>query len=218
VVADPTLSFKLSGVADPKIQTGRADVEAPERTPTVILFAETRGFTRLSEMLDPAVALARVSEFFVLVSRAVEEHEGVVLHLFNDTVVGAFTGADDAQHAVDAARRIQREFAVLAEIWEKDFGIKAAAAMGLHSGEAVLGYTGGAFEDRLLILGDCVSMAERMLHRARSGEFVFSENVMEVLTAAGYDIDAEALPPLELAKREPVRIFGVLLDTRLDFT
>jgi len=169
-------------------------------------------------MLDPSVALARVSEFFTLVSQAVEEHEGVVLHLFNDTVTATFTGADDAQHAVDSARRIQREFAVLAGVWEKDFGLKAAVAMGLHSGDAVLGYAGGVLADRLLVLGDCVSMAERMLHRARSGEFVFSEEVMEVLRAGGYDIDAEALPPLELAKRDPIRIFGVLLDTRLDFT
>jgi adenylate cyclase len=205
-------------VAAPTAATGRAGVDAPERTPTVILFAETRGFTRMSEMLDPAVVLARVCEFFRLISAAVEQNEGLVLHLLNDTVMATFTGADDAQHAVEAARQIQREFAVLAESWEKDYGLKAAAAMGLHSGEAVLGYTGGALKDRLLILGDCVSMAERMLHRARSGEFVFSEGVMEVLRAGGYDIEAEELPPLEIPRRDPIRIFGVLLDTRLDFT
>jgi adenylate cyclase len=196
----------------------RENVDASERAPTVILFAETRGFTRMSEMLDPAVALARVSEFFQLVSAAVEQHEGVVLHLLNDTVMATFTGADDAPHAVDAARRIQREFAVLAERWQADFGIKAAVAMGLHSGEAVLGYTGGRLADRLLVLGDCVSVAERLLHRARSGEFVFSEGVMEVLRAGGYEVEAEALPALEMARREPIHLFGVLLDTRLDFT
>jgi adenylate cyclase len=196
----------------------RENVDAPERAPTVILFAETRGFTRMSEMLEPAIALARVSEFFALVTAAVERHEGVVLQLLNDTVMATFTGADDAPHAVDAARRIQREFALLAERWERDFGLKAAVAVGLHSGEAVLGYTAGDLADRLLVLGDCVSVAERMLHRARSGEFVFSEGVMEVLNASGYDIEAESLPPLELARREPIRIFGVLLDTRLDFT
>ncbi|HEY6863872.1 MAG TPA: adenylate/guanylate cyclase domain-containing protein [Burkholderiales bacterium] len=196
----------------------RENADAPERAPTVILFAETRGFTRMSEMLDPAVALARVSEFFGLVSAAVEQHEGVVLHLLNDTVMATFTGADDAPHAVDAARRIQSEFALLAERWQSEFGLKAAVAMGLHSGDAVLGYTDGALADRLLVLGDCVSVAERLLHRARSGEFVFSEGVMEVLRASGYDLEAAPLPPLEMARREPIHLFGVLLDTRLDFT
>jgi adenylate cyclase len=196
----------------------RENADAPERAPTVILFAETRGFTRMSEMLEPAVALARVSEFFGLVSAAIEQHEGVVLQLLNDTVMATFTGADDAPNAVDAARQIQREFALLSERWERDFGLKAAVAVGLHSGEAVLGYTEGALADRLLVLGDCVSVAERLLHRARSGEFVFSEGVMEVLRADGYDLEAESLPALEIARRDPIRIFGVLLDTRLDFT
>jgi adenylate cyclase len=196
----------------------RENIDAPERAPTVILFAETRGFTRMSEMLEPAIALARVSEFFALVTAAVERHEGVVLQLLNDTVMATFTGADDAPHAVDAARQVQTEFALLAERWQRDFGLKAAVAMGLHAGEAVLGYTRGVLADRLLVLGDCVSVAERLLHRARSGEFVFSEGVMEVLRESGYDIAAESLPPLEIPRREPIRIFGVLLDTRLDFT
>ncbi len=196
----------------------RENVDAPERAPTVILFAEMRGFTRMSEMLEPAVALARVSEFFGLASAAIEQHEGVVLHLVNDTVMATFTGADDAPHAVDAARRIQRDFALLAERWEREFGLKAAVAMGLHAGDAVLGYTEGALADRLLVLGDCVSVAERLLHRARSGEFVLSEGVMEVLRASGYDLEPESLPPLEITRREPIHIYGVLLDTRLDFT
>lgn len=196
----------------------RENVDAPERAPTVILFAEMRGFTRVSEMLEPAIALARVSEFFGLASGAIERHEGVVLHLVNDTVMAAFTGADDAPHAVDAARQIQREFALLAERWEREFGLKAAVAMGLHAGDAVLGYTEGALADRLLVLGDCVSVAERLLHRARSGEFVLSEGVMEVLCASGYDLEPESLPPLEITRREPIHIYGVLLDTRLDFT
>jgi adenylate cyclase len=196
----------------------RENVDAPERAPTVIVFAEMRGFTRMSEMLEPAVALARVSEFFALASAAIEQHEGVVLHLVNDTVMATFTGADDAPHAVDAARQIQRDFALLAERWEREFGLKAAVAMGLHAGDAVLGYTEGALADRLLVLGDCVSVAERLLHRARSGEFVLSEGVMEVLRAGGYDLEPEPLPPLEITRREPIHIYGVLLDTRLDFT
>jgi len=41
----------------------KSAVTAPERTPVVILFAETSGFTRTSAMLQPSVVLARVSEF-----------------------------------------------------------------------------------------------------------------------------------------------------------
>ena len=41
--------------------------DRPERSPTVILFAEMRGFTGMSDMLDPAIVIARVGEFVSLV-------------------------------------------------------------------------------------------------------------------------------------------------------
>jgi adenylate cyclase len=205
-------------MANPTASKTNTEVEAPERIPTVILFAETRGFTRMSEMLAPPVVLARVSEFFELVSAVTQRHDGNVIDILNDTVMATFTGDADAQNAIEAAQEIQREFVALADAWEKNYGIKAAVSIGVHSGDAVIGFTGGALKDQLLIFGDCVSLAERMLHRARSGEFVFSEQVMEVLRSSGFELNAEELPPIEIPRREPIRIFGVLLDTRLDFT
>ncbi len=71
--------------------------------------------------------------------------------------------------------------------------------------------------DQLLIFGDCVSVAEHLLHRARAGEFVLSQTMMDEL-AACVDVEAEALPPLLLPRRDPLQLFGVLFDTRLDFT
>ena len=110
----------------------KTEVDKPERTPTVILFAETRGFTGISEVFDPGVVLARVAEFVALVARAVEKHEGAVVNVLSDTIMATFTGQDDAQHAVAAAQEIQSGFATLAESWDRDFGIHAAVSMGLH--------------------------------------------------------------------------------------
>jgi hypothetical protein len=38
------------------------------------------------------------------------------------------------------------------------------------------------------------------------------------LPSAGVSLDAEKLPPLMMPRRDPVPLFGVLRDTRLDFT
>jgi class 3 adenylate cyclase len=196
----------------------KSDVAVPERAPVVILFAETRGFTRTSEILEPSVVLARVSEFFALVAAAVERHEGAVRNVLSDTLMATFAGQGDAQHAVQAAQEIQRDFTVLEEAWQHDYGIGAAVAMGLHAGDAVIGLAGGPMAGQSLIIGDNVSVAERLLHRARAGEFVLSKTIMDALAAAGFVLEAEELPPLEIPRREPIRLFGVLCDTRLDFT
>lgn len=133
----------------------------------VILFAETRGFTRTSDMLEPAVVLARISEFFALVQTAVEQHGGIVRNVLNDNLVASFAGKANAQQAVKAAQTIQREFATYEESWERDYGIRAAVAIGLHAGDAVIGTIGKPVPDQLLIISDSVSIAERLLHRAR---------------------------------------------------
>lgn len=196
---------------------GAAD--KPERTPTVILFAEMRGFTGVSDMLDPGVVVERVGEFVSLVWNAVESNEGAVADILSDTLMATFTGQDDAQHAIRAAEEIQASFATLAEAWQRDFGIRVAVAMGLHCGDAVVGFAEKSpTPEQLFVFGDCVSIANRLLHRARSGEFVLSEALKDLAAEMGVTIDAEALPALEIPRRDPIKLYGVLRDTRLDFT
>jgi len=193
--------------------------DKPERTPTVILFAEMRGFTGVSDMLDPGVVVERVGEFVSLVWNAVESNEGAVADILSDTLMATFTGQDDAQHAIRAAEEIQASFATLAEAWQRDFGIRVAVAMGLHCGDAVVGFAEKSpTPEQLFVFGDCVSIANRLLHRARSGEFVLSEELKDLAAEMGVTIDAEALPALEIPRRDPIKLYGVLRDTRLDFT
>jgi adenylate cyclase len=195
------------------------EVDRPERSPTVILFAEMRGFTGVSDMLDPDVVLSRVGEFVSLVWDAVGEQEGAVADILSDTIMATFTGQDDAQHAIAAAQEIQSRFATLSETWHRDFGIRAAISMGLHCGDAVVGFAEKSpTPEQLFVFGDCVSIANRLLHRARAGEFVVSETLMDLAAEMGVTLEAEELPPLEIPRRDPIKLYGVLLDTRLDFT
>ena len=62
------------------------------RSTVVVLYAETRGFTRMSEILEPDVVLARIDEFFKMVSAAVTRHDGVVRSLLNDNAIATFAG------------------------------------------------------------------------------------------------------------------------------
>jgi len=200
-------------VAESNINDGAA-----ERATLAILYAETRGFTRMSEILEPAIVLARVAEFFAFVVAIVERHGGTVRSLLNDNLVATFTGPANASHAVDAAQEIQRDFAAIETAWERDYSFRTAVAMGLHYGDAVIGKLGSPLPAQTLIIGDGLSIAERLLHRARAGELVLSKAVMTMLEADGVALEVEQLPELAIPRREPIPLYGVLLDTRLDFT
>lgn len=189
-----------------------------ERKPAAILYAELRNFTRMSEMLEAGRVLALANEFFTLVARAAAMCGGKVMAVQNDTLVLAFA-SDNApqftQQAFQAAQMVQREFGVVAEKWQAEYGLQAAVALGLHLGDTVFGMGGPEGGQQLIAFGDTVSIAERLVHRARAGEIVLSGAVTK---AMGGTSGARALPPLELGRRQPVVIYGILLDTRLDFT
>lgn len=187
---------------------------APTRLPAVILFAETRGFTRTSAILEPSVVLAQIGVFFDMVRAAVAHNNGSVHSLLNDTLMATFSGADCAQKAVQTALDVQNGFGAIEEAWARDFGIRAAVALGLHAGETVFGNAA----DTALVVGDCVSIASRLLHRARAGELVLSAPVLQALGANATLLEAAPLPPLTIPRREPLALHGVLRDTRLDFT
>jgi len=191
------------------------------RTAAVVLFAELRNFTSMSEMLDAARVLALADQFFECAADSVGVNGGEVIGVHNDSLLGVFrrgAAADQARSAVRAAQHMATAFDPVVQVWQHDYGLRAAIALGVHLGDAVFGEAGPAGQRNAVVFGDCVSIAERLVHRARAGELVLSHAVMGVVSVAELELDAQPLPPLELHNRPSIRIYGVLRDDRLDFT
>src|SRR5207302_10224600 len=104
------------------------------------------------------------------------------------------------------------------ERWQNDYALPAAVALGLHVGDTVFGMAGPDDSQEYVAFGDCVSIAERLAHRARAGEIVLSPAFMGAIGAPVKTLGAPDLPPLEIARRPPIAIYGIVLNTRLDFT
>ena len=194
----------------------------PERRGAALLDVELRNFTRLSEVLQPDKVLELANEFFSLASRTVVAGAGNVLSVHNDSLLASFVEGEPQRFnddALKAAQAIQAQFAPLGERWQREYGLPAAVSAGVHTGEAVFGMAGPLGAQQFVAFGDCVSIAERLVHRARAGEIVFSLDVMKALGPAAQALGAQKLPPLELGgKRPALPIYGLLLETRLDFT
>ena len=191
------------------------------RREAAILQAELRNFTRMSEMLDPEKVLALASDFFSLAGEIVREQSGKVLSVYNDTLLAAFPGGTPAEfsgYALSAAQHLQRDFGSLGERWQTEYGLPAAVSVGIHIGETVFGMAGPAGAQQFVAFGDPVSIAERLVHRARNGEIVLSLPVMKALGTVADGLGAQPLPPIELSKRPSIPIYGILLEDRLDFT
>jgi len=194
---------------------------APQRRIAVVLVAQLRNFGRMSEILPSLEVLRVIDRFTRMASDAAAAYSGELLSRHNDTLVIVFRRATTPQcahQAVRAAQAIQLEFGALAEDWQAAYRLQSAVSMGVHLGEIVSGLSGPETAQIEAIYGDTLTLAERLAERARTGEFVLSDSVMGALEVANLGLDAEPLPMLRLPDRPDTRIFGVLLDTRLDFT
>ena len=192
-----------------------------ERREAAILNAELRNFTRLSEVLAPDKVLELANDFFSLCGMAITANAGKVLSVQNDMLVAAFATGERkayANRALRSAQDLQREFGTLGEQWKKDFGLPAAISAALHLGEAVFGMAGPIAAQQFVAFGDCVSVTERLVHRARAGEVILSLDFMKALGASAQTLGCEELPPLEIGKRPAIPIYGMALEKRLDFT
>jgi adenylate cyclase len=194
----------------------------PERRAAALMYAELRNFTRLSEALQPDKVLELANEFFTMTSRVTIAGAGDMVSVNNDSILASFVQGSPLEFndaALKVARALRAEFGPIGERWQKEYGLAAAVALGVHTGETVFGLAGPLGAQRFVAFGDCVSVTERLVHRARAGEIVISIDVMKALGAAVESLGAEELPVLELGgKRPPLPIYGMVLETRLDFT
>jgi class 3 adenylate cyclase len=199
----------------------KPDPKQAVRAESVILIAELRNFTRMSEMLDAERVLGLADQFFERAASAVAAHGGQSMAVHNDSLMAVFRDApiaDLARAALRAAQQLFGEFDAVVQAWQDEYGLRTAIALGVHRGEAVYGEAGPAAQRNAVVFGDCVSITERLVHRARAGELVLSDAIMGSISVAELELDAQPLPPLELHNRPSKRIYGVLRDDRLDFT
>ena len=209
----------VGNVAHQKTTVGSAP--GTNRRNAVVHCAELRGLARMSEALDPNLVLKLADEFFDFAADIVAGMGGEAVSAHHDVLLSVFSRGNPlqtAQQAVRASQCIQNEFPGRAEQWRGVYGLRAAVAQGLHLGEVILGQAGPRNLRRNALFGDSVTLARFMHQRARAGEFVMSDAVMGALSVEHLNLDAEPLPQLELPRRSPIRIYGVLVSDRLDFT
>ena len=193
---------------------------ADVRTHAVVLFADLRGFTSISEQLEPHCVVPLLNEFFSLLTEITFRHEGTVFHMAGDCLMVGFgvplVQADSPERAVRAAREMLTSFGALTRSWNERYQIEAGLGIGISEGDVVAGNIGSASYMNYTIIGDTVNIAARLCKRARAGEILFSGVLKHSLDAHGLDIGATPLPPLKLRGRShPIDIYCVPLESRM---
>jgi adenylate cyclase len=193
---------------------------ADARARAVVLFADLRGFTSISEQLAPHDVVPLLNEYFSLLTEITFRYEGTVFHMAGDCLMLGFgvplEQPDSARRAVQAGGEMLHSFGALAHAWKARYQVEAGLGIGINEGEVVAGNIGSSSYMSYTIIGDTVNIAARLCQRARAGEMLFSGSLKQSLDDHGMDIGATPLPPLQLRGRShPIDIFCVPRQTRV---
>lgn len=164
-----------------------ADVfrDLSERAAVVALFADLRGFTRLSVTVPVSRVVPMMNEFFAELAAAAHEHEGTIFSMAGDSLLIGFNvpvaQPDAAERALATARAMVRRFGPIARRWKSDFGLNVGIGIGIEAGEAVVGNVGSPSFMSYTIIGDPVNVAARLMQMASTNEILIGPRAMESL-------------------------------------
>jgi adenylate cyclase len=153
----PQLAAQLE--RDPRLLEGRnADV--------TLLFADIRGFSRVSERLGPARTMAWIQDTMGALSDCVLQHDGVLVDYIGDELMAMWGApAPQSSHAELACLAARQMADALVEInarWQEELGGPVRLGIGLNSGIARVGNTGSPQKFKYGPLGDVVNVASRV--------------------------------------------------------
>lgn len=175
-----------------------------------ILFADVRGFTAYSEKHTPEELVAVLNRYLAAAADAVLASEGTVDKFLGDAVMAWYNAPlpqpDHTLRAVKSALAIRAAVAALhAEMPVEahlDFGV------GIHYGDAVLGWIGTEKRLEYTAIGDSVNTTKRIQENCAKNQILISNDAYERVKD---EIEARPFVPLSVkGKTHPLEVYEVL--------
>jgi adenylate cyclase len=187
-----------------------------ERRDVTVMFADLRGFTRLSEKLDAAVVIEMLNGYFSRMSAVIREHHGHVTRVMGDGIMSVFGALESnpwhAQDAVEAAISMRRALAEYNEKTRTRGFPELGFGIGIHCGTVVTGLVGSDELLEFTVMGDVVNVASRVegLTRELNADILVTE---EVKSRLGSRLGVSAMPPARIrGKSDPILTWTIPRD------
>lgn len=182
-----------------------------ENQTVTILFSDIRGFTRMSENMEPHAVVELLNEYFSEMTDLIFESGGTLDKYLGDGIMAVYGAPipkpDDALRATKTAIEMQRALADLNRDWESRGQQALRMGVGVNTGPVTAGNIGSAKRMDYTVIGDAVNLASRLCSNAAGGQILVSESTFLQL---GGTIPAQKLDPIRVKGKEtPVELHEV---------
>ena len=191
------------------------------RCEAVALFADLRGFTRMSEMLDVDAVVTLLNEFFTMLTQVAYRHEGTVFSMSGDELLVGFNvpfaQSDAGRRALLTACEMQQKFRRIAETWKTNYGVEVGLGVGLNCGEVIVGNVGSPTYMNYTMIGDAVNVAARLTNSAGMNEIIVSDSMLPVVRSLLPKLSHELLQMITAkGKSAPIHVYRLSPDKIAD--
>lgn len=186
-----------------------------EQTEATALFADLRGFTSLTEQLEPQTLVTLLNEYFDAMVQAISAHGGLVHQFEGDRLYASFGTPvhPSATHAADAVRAA-RAMCVALERFNASHQAAGLPTLrmgiGIASGPVLVGHVGSAARRSYTVMGDTVNLASRLQELTKSlpATVLLSPTTAHAVGEGG--LVAHGPTPIR-GKQQPVPLFSLPL-------
>jgi len=175
-----------------------------ERKEATVLFSDIRGFTSMSEKMEPEEVVNLLNTYFDKQTEVVQNTGGDIDKFVGDELMAVFKGKQMANQAVDCAVKIQEVVQKLNQELGKNIGI----GIGINTGSMVMGAMGSKERMDFTVIGDNVNLGARLCSAAAAGEVIISESTKKLLTGKKNQL-TKLKPIIVKGKEKPIQIYRV---------
>ena len=182
-----------------------------EKRKVTIMMTDLRGFTALSERLNPEQVVQMLNSYFEVMVDVVIQYHGTINEIIGDALLVIFGAPqempDRAQRAIACAIEMQNAMGKVNERNREQSLPELEMGIGLNETEVIVGNVGSSKRSKYAVVGSGVNMTSRIESYTVGGQILISESVR--LEAGGVlRIDAQ-MDVLPKGAETPLRIYEV---------
>ncbi len=145
------------------------------------LFIDVRGFTTMSETLEPEEVMSIINEYLSMATECIFKYHGLLDKYTGDGLMALFNVPYDVENhellAVKSALEIQEKSIKIQEALLEKYGKDVKIGIGINCGDAIIGNIGSVRRMDYTAIGDTINTAARLESNAKGGQVLISEEV-----------------------------------------
>ncbi len=182
-----------------------------EKRRVTLMMSDLRGFTPISERLDPEEVVAMVNNYLETMTEIITRHQGTIADFIGDSILVIFGAPmrreDDACRAVACALEMQLAMDGVNAWNQAQKYPEVAMGIGLNTGEVVVGNIGSKLRTKYDVMGQHVNLTSRIESYTVGGQILASESTIRVCgPILRLDDSSEIMPK---GVREPLTVYEV---------